>query len=397
MEQITVAYTASRKKERKCFASLLQTASTWIGKGPKGQDVSIRILRLFEHGNLTEVSPEIKNLSIHAIMHKRTDDMALCVSDGNHQAIQRMNAFEDAIRSKLHLICGKPQSFIMLDPLECVWRLIDRRQIYQAIDNSFGSPNTAAHPNRSCSSPNPPRPPILSAIKSLPWVDVPLDRGTEAIRNAVEGRLTFPVILKRRVACGTQSSHEMAVARDIDGLIAAAKDIFALLEPTSGSDSDETAPDPAHVGTYRYHALAQEFRSHTDGLIFKGYIIGSRLDIQPRRGIDVKDISLKKGSYFRFNSQTKCTATIPGFHPLTGCSKTTEAVQPSLDLCKAAVAAMTKEIGLSLMGFDIVYDIRSKTYHIVDINFFPSYKGWTKAVTNDYLLQHICDCVLGTS
>lgn len=394
MDQIIVAYTFTNKETAR-FASLTETANTWIGSGPNGQRISICMVPLFEPNNPKELSSTLKNGPIHVILHKTTGHMALCMYDGNHQAIQRMTTFEDAVRSKLQYICGKPQSFIMLDPLECVWRVIDRRQMYQAIDNAFGRPEAITPPNHRYSSPNSRRPHILSAFKTLPWVDVPLDRGIQAVGRAVEGKLTFPVILKTRVACGSTSSHEMAVVSDMDGLIAAAKTIFGVGEPgVNDFRSHKGAPDPAHVGTYRSDAVAQEFRTHTDGLIFKGYMIGSKLNVQARSGVSFKDISSTKGSTYYFHSQKKCAMEVPGFDSVTGCSRNTESIKPPLELCKAVATALKKQFGLSLMGFDILYDIRFKTYYVVDINFFPSYKGWNTAVTNGYLLQHICDSVL---
>lgn len=71
-----------------------------------------------------------------------------------------------------------------------------------------------------------------------------LKSGTAPMRSAIEGRLNFPIIVKRGVARGTTAGHITVIAYDMHDLFRGKKVVFEtcnLSEHTiSSSDSDSS-------------------------------------------------------------------------------------------------------------------------------------------------------------
>ena len=75
-------------------------------------------------------------------------------------------------------------------------------------------------PYDECSSP------IETSMWQLAWTRISLNSGESTIRKALEG-MRFPLIVKRRSACGTKASHEIAIAFNMAGFLAAGKHVFS--------------------------------------------------------------------------------------------------------------------------------------------------------------------------
>lgn len=355
---VVVAYTSNPKKQRQFFEGLAATCDRSV----------VRLVPLGAAG-----VPD-------AVLHKRTDDMAAAVAAGDRAALKRVRDLEGVLA--LPGVVG-------VDSLRGVWSLIDRVRIGEVLDAALGSG--------------------VRGVRVLPWRLVPYGG---SIADSVRG-MQFPLILKRRLACGTRASHEMVIADDMAGLLAAASAVFGgercdvALDAGSGvvgSDGAKRAhgcggrveEEGDHSGfvapndQFTTDIVAQEFVPEHGEVLFKVYAIGERIIVQARSSVSCKRPTGKRG-YFYFDSQHLGSAESFVFDSDTGCSHTTEAIMPSRALMAEIVALISAELDLTLIGVDLVYDIRAKNYAVVDVNYFPGYKGVAKA--HQWLLDHICDLV----
>lgn len=394
MPVITVAYSTNKKKQKTFFDALVRHSRTWVGYcGPNHTKVTVRFLELDPEDPkalshlLTTSSPPTH---IHAVIHKRTDDMAAALLANDPQAAHRVAVLEQILKPR-HSPESRRLPIVPFDPLDGIWRVLDRREICRAVDAAFSRPQLPYSPALTC--PQKDRRLQSKEITTVPWVHIPSRKGLDAVSLAIQGNLTFPIIMKRRLACGTKSSHEMVVAYDMEGAIAAANTIFSVAEHDTShtqpagntnrgsSDDDDIATD----------IIAQEYVVNNGGVLFKVYAIGPSVVVQPRCTIDA-NYKHNESGFYCFDSQKNTKGETYDFDPDTGCSKSTEAVMPSRKFASSIVSELSKELGLTLVGIDVVYNTRTKNYHVIDINFFPGYKGVGKAY--DQLLQLVCNRVL---
>lgn len=319
--------------------------------------------------------------------------MAAAVATSDNAAVVRLGRLASILAEKSFFpscIAGTrtearpPRSYpvVAVDPLEGVWKLVDRRLICQAVDQAFGRARESKF-QTPCEK-----------VAAVPWVQVSVKQSDDEIREQLQGKLRFPVILKRRLACGSKASHEMVIAYDIDGALAAIKVVFGPgpvimeKEKPMGIAFLPGLVQPAN--DFACDVIAQEFIANHGGVLFKIYAIGKRITVQPRRSVD-HTVSGPAGGYYYFDSQRLGRTEAYAFDKNTGCCKATEVVMPSRELTASIVADLSKELGLTLIGVDLVYDVRAKRYYVVDINYFPGYKG--VATAREWMLEHVCNLV----
>ncbi|CDF32853.1 unnamed protein product [Chondrus crispus] len=324
--------------------------------------------------------------------------MAAALATDDYDAKQRCLKLEEILQdprfpsprflSRRDNIPHRSYPVVAIDPLQGVWKLVDRTVIGQAVDKTFGK--KAESMFRSG----------INSASSIPWVQISGEQTIDQMRDLLQTNLNFPIILKRRLACGSQASHEMVIADDIESAISAIHDVFRPGpvgvengKPVGNRFLKGLARPANHFG---FDVIAQEFIADHGGILFKIYAVGKRLVVQPRPGV-VRNLKGPSGSYYYFDSQQLGRVTGLGRHEFdanTGRCIGTKAIMPSEKLAGEIVAALSKELGLSLIGVDLVYDVGQKKYYVVDINYFPGYKGI--ACANRWILQHICDLVWKT-
>lgn len=321
--------------------------------------------------------------------------MAAAVATADNAAVRRCSRLANILRDHrfctprflLHRDVAPQRSYpvVAVDPLDGVWKLVDRRLICQAVDQAFSHGRDARFVT-PCDS-----------VGAVPWVQVSVKQTDQEIRQHIQGNLRFPIILKRRLACGSKASHEMVVAYDIDGALTAINVVFGpgpvIMEKDKPMGNGFLPGLVQPANDFACDVIAQEFIADHGGILFKIYAIGSRVVVQPRLSVD-HTISGPAGGYYYFDSQRLGrTEELKGFafDQNTGCCKATEAVKPSQELTASIVTDLSKELGLTLVGVDLVYDVRLKKYYVVDINYFPGYKGI--ATANKWILEHVCNLV----
>lgn len=400
-----MGFSSSRKKRLQFFEGLLRLAENWRGSVSIGEsqiEVSVRLIPLFTDDGMMENM--LADEDVHAIIHKHTDDMAAVAAGGDNDARHRVKNLTTVLSA----------SSTSIDELSGVWRLIDRCLILQAVDAALASPHLALpirfQPQLSVAPSLP--------LATLPWVRVPTTKGNAVIRRALS-TLNFPVILKRRLACGSKETHEMVVALNVHAALVAITAVFHSCnvgginideEGDEGGQVVDDRPleqageyvtgrsnlivdDDFHDGEITSDILAQEFVSDHGGVLFKLYVVGDNVSVQPRMSVDISQMSPTPGGYYYFVSQRMCRekALHLEFDATSGTSKATPAIMPTQKLVQYVAKNLCAELGLNLIGIDLIFDTQSRRYCVVDINYFPGYKGVTNAY--EWVLQHICNCV----
>lgn len=338
----------------------------------------------------------VTRLKLDAIIHKRTDDMAVllpCHGDSPLDAVAT-----EAVRGRMVALNAAlaPPSVTAIDCLSGVWRVVDRFRLVDAVDVAL-------------------RRARLPRVGILPHTDgaalmAPARSGT-APRWLTAGG---PLLLKRRRACGEAASHELLLVAD------AAAGRRAL----SGVLSRHY---PADV-------LVTPFIEDHGGVVFKVYAIGRSVTIQTRASIspalgrevggagggsgilsfDIDTmLSLKKtrlphaGAGDRGGGSSFGRPGGGGGWPAAPCTDV-QAVSavvepasplvpgeppspPSHQLASALVRAIGGELGMTLLGIDLVCNARTGIYYVVDVNYFPGYTGVVDA--HDVLLRHVREAV----
>ncbi|KAF4657040.1 hypothetical protein FOL47_008627 [Perkinsus chesapeaki] len=168
-------------------------------------------------------------------------------------------------------------------------------------------------------------------------VDVPVMNLIESDQQDIPS-LQYPQILKTRLACGTVASHHMAVVSTMEEL------------QTFRQDHAEDA------------VCAQDFVPH-GGIIYKVFAIGSeevRVDIRPSLGDD----AIGK----KFDSQNMKEVVVKE-------TPSTDSANINMEKVKDIAGRVDKKLGLGLFGLDIIIGSNDRKYYVVDVNYYPTFKG----------------------
>jgi inositol-1,3,4-trisphosphate 5/6-kinase / inositol-tetrakisphosphate 1-kinase len=156
------------------------------------------------------------------------------------------------------------------------------------------------------------------------------------------GDLEFPVICKTRQAGGAASAHKMGIAFSEEGM------------------HDFEPP-----------FIAQEYFNH-DNAVFKVFVLGDFVHTVTRPSVPNLPESVKQTLFF--DSQHPLEDQIRPFLGDEVVQNSTP-VEPSQDLVRDIVTALSKEFSLSLFGFDLIRSTKTGKFGIIDLNYFPGYIG----------------------
>jgi glutathione synthase/RimK-type ligase-like ATP-grasp enzyme len=154
-------------------------------------------------------------------------------------------------------------------------------------------------------------------------------------RASIPGDFTFPAMVKTLQASGSLSAHDMAVVWSLE-------------------DIDQFA----------YPLYVQEYINH-DGTIFKIYVLGEHHFTVTR--VSLPNFPLIYQAPVKFNSQNWKHELPPELtKEYTGRRK-----EPDASLIGAASRSVSQLLGLTLFGFDVIENVNTGTYAIIDVNYFP--------------------------
>lgn len=316
MDPIVVAYTCNARK-RAQFDAIAKDAAAIPG---------------------LEFVEASKTARYDALLHKRTDDFVGALT-ADAESVARLRDFRKMLTP----------SVVPVDDLAGIPKLIDRAEMSFAVENAIDASSKAAK----------------KVLRSLRWAVVRADAPRASLESTF-GSFDFPVIIKRRLACGTPESHEMAIAHDLGAAVETAR---TMLRDARCNDS------------FSRSLFVQEFVRNHGALLFKVYVIGDRVSVQTRVSVD-EHATPASGKVVTFDSQVMSKSAR---------SAGAKAAKMPEEIARQVADMMRSELDVSLFGVDLIFDMRTQRYCIVDVNYFPGYKNVANA--NRLILLHAMEKV----
>lgn len=242
--------------------------------------------------------------------------------DENHFIMSR------PMTSFLHAYRDKSESIPCIDTLEAVKPLFDRRSMCMLLDEIAK---------------------VARMKKALPVRSANWEMLSDAER--IVNRLSYPYILKSRLACGIPDSHVMAL----------------ILGPEGTRDCELAGP-----------LVAQEYINH-GGILYKVYMIGSNVLVEKRDSMpDIYVRGAKNDalpSCIEFDSLHSLPTRLPWLYQDTASDDNkTPSFRILTDHFFQTLGNIVREhLPLSVFGFDVVFDHQAGEALLIDINYFPSF------------------------
>lgn len=266
-----------------------------------------------------------------AIIHKLSDVMVKA-EQSDQLAQTQIDWFEEYV--------AQHPEVVILDPLENVRKLLDRYRQYKLIDES-----ELAREDRV----------FTPTFVELTTTDV-----NENLQKLNAANVSFPFVCKPLVAHGSSYAHQMSLIFGKSGL--------------------KTISPPC---------VAQTFINH-NARLFKLFLIKDKYYVIERP-------SLKNFKY----GDTDCETEYFDSHDISkpnSCCALTELdrndeinypiLEPEKQRLDRIVKVVSNELGLSLLGIDVIIENKSGRYAIIDMNAFPGYDG-----VNNFL-ETLCDITI---
>jgi hypothetical protein len=300
-------------------------------------------------------------------VHKMSYDLAL-VCDAAHgvgpaaaaavaaAAAARVDAFTALVQ---HASAARQPPRVPLrvtDPLPSVQSVLSRAQMYTMLAQAC--PTLRQPPFCVVAEGNIPPPDALAS--RLDGLDTTLG-GVDSIFP--------PAVTKSDLAAGTAGSHAMTVTRSLDEWIAAHPPTAAstaeasTVQSTSPPAGTPPPPPPPRL------LVVQAFVPH-GCVVHKIYVAGESTSVSVRTSLAGDEVGVLD------SQRLPCASASAPAVAASGCVP--DAAQAAR-LDAATVASIVDEVrratGLSLFGIDVVVDERTGHPAVVDVNFFPGYKG----------------------
>ncbi|KAL9643476.1 hypothetical protein ABK040_010090 [Willaertia magna] len=279
-----------------------------------------------------EKKEEIENQpKVDILFFKVTDDMV--IEEVDLEAHERLENLRKYIN--LH----KNDTLIM-EPLESIQKFLKRTEIQHFLEKELND-NELIHV---------PKVYLLNNEKEL-----------------TEYKFVYPLVCKTVAACGKSETHHMSIVFNFEQLEKEIKENNSL------------------------PIIAQQYINH-DATLLKMYVIGDRVFYQIKPSL--KNFE-ENHPIIHFDSQKPFDENISNNNVKETALKEinyNETEETSFDKrAKIISHQLRKSLGVSLFGFDLLRDASRKEdhYYVVDVNYFPSYKGVSREILFDYILEHI--------
>lgn len=179
-------------------------------------------------------------------------------------------------------------------------------------------------------------------------------------------QISYPCLVKPQIGCGPSEAHQMAL----------------VLQP-EGFDEIEI-PSPGVI---------QEYVNHSS-MVWKVYVAGEQVLYEQR--VSMPDIDMVTGqelpSCVEFDSLKSLPTCLPWMRP--GNRKISNPDFQGImnqNFLQQLARVVREEVGLQVLGFDVVFDRKAGEAVIIDINYFPSFgslkeapKAFQKFVINTF-------------
>ena len=254
------------------------------------------------------------------LLLKLTDAMARALYNSDNEARQQVEQVE---------AYGRDSGCVMIDDLQLVRRVIDRRRIAELLNTVDITVN--GHPVRP--------PPTIS-------IDLPT-------AGPVSLPFSYPVVCKPVQSCGSTASHTFYIVYSAEQLCS--------LVATSGS------------------YVVQQLLSHS-GTMYKVYVVNNQSFVVPKPSIPphVTSPTQPPASPLTLDSQSMTLTPLIHSSPPATHSQQSTMIEADVSVSAAMAAVLhgvagrlSAVFGLTLYGFDVVES--GGVLYVVDVNYFPSY------------------------
>ncbi|KAK6642229.1 hypothetical protein RUM44_013952 [Polyplax serrata] len=250
------------------------------------------------------------------IVHKLTD----IIVQANKQDQQASVIIEELER----YMCQHPEVAI-IDPLYNVRQLLDRYKSYSLIHNNAEL--------------------LENAVFTPTFVEIVSHNVEENLATLQKAGVQFPFVCKPSVNHGSSEAHKMAIIFNEKG-----------------------------VRDCKPCSVAQTFINH-NAILYKIYCVGEEYFVVERPSLKNFYSNDHETIFFCTHdvSKSDSTSSLTVLDEDDPSPKSTALDHKRLD---RIVKAVRKEIGLALMGIDVVVENHTNRYAIIDINAYPGYDGY---------------------
>lgn len=276
---------------------------------------------------LTFELPISKQLEeVDVILHKATDEIVSIELNSSSESSYWIGYTKGMQELQRHI--ENHNDCFEVDPLNSIYPVLDRLKIQQLLlgleDLNVGG---------RCKV----RAPHFLKVNSFDEPDL--------VQRLHDATLSLPSIVKPQVACGVADAHSMAIVFKVED--------FKVLN----------VPLPAVI---------QEYVDHSSTL-FKFYVLGDRVFHTVKKSMPNADVLIKSSE--KNGSKPLLFDSLKSL-PTATANQHSEGRDPCLDLALVNKAAerLSKRLGLTIFGFDVVIQEGSGDHVVVDVNYLPSFK-----------------------
>ncbi|TYI62216.1 hypothetical protein E1A91_D10G229800v1 [Gossypium mustelinum] len=276
---------------------------------------------------LTFELPISKQLEeVDVILHKATDEIVSIELNSSSESSYQIGYTKGMQELQRHI--ENHNDCFEVDPLNSIYPVLDRLKIQQLLlgleDLNVGG---------RCKV----RAPHFLKVNSFDEPDL--------VQRLHDATLSLPSIVKPQVACGVADAHSMAIVFKVED--------FKVLN----------VPLPAVI---------QEYVDHSSTL-FKFYVLGDRVFHTVKKSMPNADVLIKSSE--KNGSKPLLFDSLKSL-PTATANQHSEGWDPCLDLALVNKAAerLSKRLGLTIFGFDVVIQEGSGDHVVVDVNYLPSFK-----------------------
>ncbi|KAK4530962.1 hypothetical protein CCYA_CCYA06G1819 [Cyanidiococcus yangmingshanensis] len=199
--------------------------------------------------------------------------------------------------------------------------------------------------------------------------------------------MRYPLVVKRRTACGPRSSHDLALVYDMEGLEALLSDPSTFDQSRDGTRTSPFAHDDIYIQEYIPHGHA----------VFKIYVIGSESQVSMHARSTLPIPREADRGYRLLNTYDFGKDAISD-QPTDASDRAGALWYPQPpsrdDACRLA-RFVIKYLRVTLFGLDVLRSAVDDALYIVDLNYFPSFKDVPDAHVQ--LLNYLRQCHLDAS
>jgi len=293
--------------------------------------------------------PFIGKKKAHVLLHKVTGEMVEANADlpSKEQAARALDRLHDIVSETK---CVEVDSRSDIEPLvrrTTMWGVI--RKIESR------APNLVKAPRQRTLCGALVRKVGESANTLLTTVDGA--KKLQSLLFALEKGSSSSYIVKTSLACGTSDSHKMALVKFTpDSAVATLPKMEGAMLANPSKEEDEWDIDTV---------VAQEYVSHGSSFL-KVYVIGDQVTVQVRRTLRFEE---DEGG--TANAICRVNSADIGKQP----GQFLDATDSRQAKCEDVAKVIRGETGLGLFGFDLLEEDGTDKLVLVDINYFPGYKG----------------------